>query len=126
MSSPIFFQLGSTDLSPDADVQNWKVNQVDVWQEWTDGNWIQHRDVVRQRIQGTFQLGFQTSASWDAFTALLAAARNAAGYYTVKVYVNNTASSETIDAFLEISAANKWDLVNFRFWRVVSVTLTQR
>lgn len=126
MSSPIFFKLGSMDLSPAADIQNWKVNQVDVWQEWTDGNWIDHREIVRQRIEGSFQLGFKTESAWTDFMTLLAAARNVAGYYVLQVYVNNTASTETVDAFLEISAANKWDLVNSRFWRVVDVKLTER
>lgn len=126
MSSPIFFKLGSTDLSPAADIQNWNVNQVDVWQEWTDGNWIDHREIVRQRVEGSFKLGFKTAAAWNDFTALLDAARNVAGYYALQVYVNNTASTETVDAFLEISAANKWDLVNSRFWRVVDVKLTER
>lgn len=126
MSSPIFFKLGSTDLSPAADIQNWKVDQVDVYQEWTDGNWIDHREIVRQRIEGSFQLGFKTESAWTDFTTLLAAAKNAAGYYTLQIYVNNLASSETVNAFLEISAANKWDLVNSRFWRVVSVKLQQR
>ncbi len=126
MSSPVFIQLGSTDLSSYADIQNWKVNKADVWQAWTDGNWIDHREVVRTRIEGTFQLGFRTEAAWTSFTTLLAAARNVAGYYAVQVYVNNTASSETINAFLEISAANKWDLVNSHFWRTVNVTLKER
>ena len=126
MSSPIFFKLGSTDLSPAADVQNWKVNKVDVWQEWTDGNWTDHREIVRQRVEGSFRLGFKSETDWSDFTTLLAAAKNTAGYYSLQVYVNNTAASETVDAFLEISAANKWDLVNSRFWRVVDVKLSQR
>ena len=126
MSSPIFFKLGSTDLSPAADVQNWKVNKVDVWQEWTDGNWTDHREIVRQRVEGSFRLGFKRETDWSDYATLLAAAKNAAGYYSLQVYVNNTAASETVDAFLEISAANKWDLVNSRFWRVVDVKLTER
>jgi hypothetical protein len=64
MSSPVFLRLGSTDLSAFADIQNWKVNQVDVWQEWTDGNWIDHREIVRQRVEGSFKLGFKTAAAW--------------------------------------------------------------
>lgn len=124
--SMVFFKIGSTDLSQYADIQNYSINQADVFQNWTDGNWVDHRDMVRTRITGTILLGFKTAASWSAFLALLTSQRNAAGYYPVTVYVNNTGTTETIDAFLDMTNATKWDLVNDRFWRVQTVTVTQR
>ena len=122
----MFFKIGSTDLSQYADIQNYNINEADVFQSWTDGNWIDHRDMVRTRITGTVLLGFKTAASWSAFQALLASQRNAAGYYPVTLYVNNTGTTETIDAFLDMTNATKWDLVNDRFWRVQTVKVTQR
>ena len=122
----MFFKIGSTDLSQYADIQNYNINEVDVFQSWTDGNWIDHRDVVRTRITGTVLLGFKTAASWSAFQTLLASQRNAAGYYPVTLYVNNTGTTETIDAFLDMTNATKWDLVNDRFWRVQTVKVTER
>lgn len=122
----MFFKIGSTDLSQYADIQNYNINEVDVFQSWTDGNWIDHRDVVRTRITGTVLLGFKTAASWSAFQTLLSSQRNAAGYYPATLYVNNTGTTETIDAFLDMTNATKWDLVNDRFWRVQTVTVTER
>lgn len=122
----MFFKIGSTDLSQYADIQNYNINEADVFQSWTDGNWIDHRDMVRTRITGTVLLGFKTAASWSAFQTLLASQRNAAGYYPVTLYVNNTGTTETIDAFLDMTNATKWDLVNDRFWRVQTVTVTER
>lgn len=124
--SMVFFKIGSTDLTAYADIQNYNINKADVFQNWTDGNWVDHRDMVRTRITGTILLGFKTAASWSAFLALLTSQRNAAGYYPVTVYVNNTGTTETIDAFLDMTNATKWDLVNDRFWRVQTVTVTQR
>lgn len=122
----MFFKIGSTDLSQYADIQNYNINEADVFQSWTDGNWIDHRDMVRTRITGTVLLGFKTAASWSAFQTILASQRNAAGYYPVTLYVNNTGTTETIDAFLDMTNATKWDLVNDRFWRVQTVTVTER
>lgn len=122
----MFFKIGSTDLSQYADIQNYNINEADVFQSWTDGNWIDHRDMVRTRITGTVLLGFKTAASWSAFQTLLASQRNAAGYYPVTLYVNNTGTTETIDAFLDMTNATKWDLVNDRFWRVQTVKVTER
>lgn len=129
MSATIFFKIGSSstgDLSAFADIQNYDVNKVDVFQEWTDGNWINHRDIVRTRIQGTVTLGFKTVTDWNAFVSLLNANRDEAGYFAVTVWVNNTATSETINAFLDLVGSGKWDLVNNRFWRVITISVTQR
>ena len=127
--STIFFKIGSSssgDLSAFADIQNYDVNKTDVYQEWTDGNWIDHREIVRTRIQGTVTLGFKKTSDWNAFVALLNATRNAAGYFPITLWVNNTATSETIDAFLDLAGSGKWDLVNSRFWRVITISVTQR
>ena len=127
--STIFFQIGSSstgDLSDFADIQNYDVNQVEIYQDWTDGNWIDHREIVRTRIQGTVTLGFKKTSDWNAFISLLNATRDAAGYFPVTVWVNNTATNESIDAFLDMIGSGKWDLVNDRFWRVITITVTQR
>lgn len=129
MSSTIFFKIGSSssgDLSAFADIQNYGVNKVDVYQEWTDGNWIDHRDIVRTRIQGTVKLGFKSATDWNAFVSLLNATRDEAGYFPVTVWVNNTATSETIDAFLDLAGSGKWDLTNNKFWRVITISVKQR
>lgn len=121
-----FFQIGNVDLTEYANIQNYTVNKEDVFQEWTDGNWTDHREIARTRISGTVQLGFKTAQNWAAFQALLTAQKNAAGYFPVTLYVNNTGTTETIDAFLDMTNTSKWDLVNDRFWRVQTVKVTQR
>lgn len=126
MSSMTFFAINGTDLTAYADIQNFSVNQTDIYQEWTDGNWIDHREITRQRITGSFQLGFSDSTAWNSFLALIAAEKLSAGYFPVTVYVNNLGSTQTINAFLDMSAAAKWDLVNDRFWKTITVTLTER
>lgn len=124
--SMTLIQIGSTDLTAYADIQNFNINREDVYESWTDGNWIDHREIVRTRIRGTFQLGFKASAAWESFLALMSSEQDAAGFFPVTVYVQNTGSTETIDAFLDITGAAKWDWVNDRFWRTISVTLTER
>lgn len=124
--SMIFFKIGSTDLTANADIQNYKVNRIDETEDWTDGNFIVHRVFKRTRVKGSFKLGFKNSTDWTNFQALLTSAISADGYYTVTLYVNNTGTEETINVYLELTNSDKWDLVNSRFWRVVSVNLVQR
>lgn len=122
----VFFQIGSTDLTAWEDIQNHAVNREDVYETWTDGDWTDHRVIVRTRINGTVKLGFSNAADYAAFTALLISARDPEGYYPVTVYCANTGTTETINAYLDVTQADKWDLQNGRQWQVVSIKITGR
>lgn len=125
--STVFFKIGNTDLTSYVDVQSYAVNKEDVYDSWTDGNWIDHREIARQRRSGTFSLGFATAAAFTAWTTLLSSAKTAGGYYAVTAYINNTGSSDSFNAFLDVSnPEDKWDLAHSRHWLVASVTLTER
>ena len=122
----VFFKIGATDLTPWEDVQNHDVNREDVYETWTDGNWVDHRVVVRTRVTGKVSLGFNKAADFAAFQALLSSARDAEGYYPITVYCANTGTLETVNAYLDTSGADKWDLKNSRQWQVVTVEITGR
>ena len=122
----VFFKIGATDLTPWEDVQNHDVNREDVYETWTDGSWVDHRVVVRTRVTGKVSLGFDKAADFAAFQALLSSARDAEGYYPITVYCANTGTSETVNAYLDTSGADKWDLKNSRQWQVVTVDITGR
>lgn len=122
----IFFQIGSTDLSPAADIQDYEMNSADVYETWTDANWLDHRVIVRQRISGKVKLGYSSAASFTALQTLLAAARQADGSYTVTAYVQNTGAMATFACYIDTEGADKWDLKNSRQWQVVTLTITGR
>lgn len=123
----VFFKIGSTDLTAYLDVQSYAVNLEDMFDTWEDGNWITHRVIARQRRSGTFSLGFDTAASFAAWTALLASAKTAGGYYAVTAYINNTGSTDAFNAYLDVSnPEDKWDLARSRHWLVARVELTER
>lgn len=122
----IFFQIGSTDLSPAADIQSYEMNSADVYETWTDANWLDHRVIVRQRISGKVKLGYSSGADFTALQTLLAAARQADGSYTVTAYVQNTGAMATFACYIDTEGADKWDLKNSRQWQVVTLTITGR
>ena len=120
------FKIGTTDLTKWDYTANHKVNKADVYQNWTDGNWVEHREIVRTRITGTVELRFSRAAEFTAFLALLTSERNANGYYTVTVYCSDSGTTETIDAFLEYAGETKWDVTCPRVWQGGTVTIYQR
>lgn len=123
----VFFKIDTTDISAYIDVQSYAVNRKDVFEEWEDGNWITHRVIARTRYSGSFQAGFASAADFTAFMTLLSTKKNADGYYPVTAYINNTGTTETFNAFLDVANDDdKWDAKHSRQWQVSTVAVTQR
>ena len=123
----IFFKIDTTDITAYIDVQSYAVNREDVFEEWEDGNWITHRVIARTRYTGSFQAGFASAADFTAFMTLLSTKKNADGYYPVTAYINNTGTTETFNAFLDVANDDdKWDAKHSRQWQVSTVAVTQR
>lgn len=122
----IFLKISDLDLTPFVDIQNHAVNRNDVYQSWTDGNWVERRERVRTRIEGETTVGFAAAADFEQFTRQLSAARQSGGYYAVTVYVNNTGEEALISAFLSAEGEGKWDLRNGRQWITQKITITER
>ena len=123
---PILFKIDSTDLTAWEDKEQHSVNQEEVYASWTDGNYIDHREVVRTRISGSVVLKFKKESDFNTFKALLTSARSVNGYYPVTVWVSNLQTSETINAFLSVTGETKWDVTCPRAWRGVSISIVQR
>ena len=122
----VSFTINTTDITGWIDVQNYDVNREDVFTTWTDGNWIEHRVIARTKISGKFQVGFADATDFASFVALLGSEKTADGYYPVTAYVNNTGTTETFNAYLDVTDQDKWDTVNSRQWQVCTVKVTGR
>lgn len=126
MAEKVLFKIGETDLTDYLDQQNFKMDKYDMFESWTDGNWVEHRVISRQKITGKAAAGFSSAADFSAFCELLESEREDDGYYVVTAYINNTGTTETFEAFLSMSATSKWDWVNECQWIVQTITVTQR
>lgn len=122
----ILFKIGSTDLTAFEDREKHSVNKAEEYATWTDGNWITHQELVRTRVSGSVFLKFKKIADYTTFKSLLTSERNANGYYSVTVWVSNTQTSETINAFLTVTGETKWDVTCPREWRGMSISITER
>lgn len=118
------FKISTTDLTKWEDTEQHKVNRDDVFTTWTDGNWVDHREIVRTRISGTVVLGFKRETEFAAFMTLLTTARNANGYYPITVWCSNTNTSETINAFLDLEGDTVWDVTAPIKYHQITVQIT--
>lgn len=120
------FKIGATDLTRFEDTEKHVVNRDDVFEEWVDGNHIQHRTLTRTQITGTVALKFVRDTDYSSFLTLLSTARDLEGFYPVTVYCSNTGSAETIDAFLDIAGETKWDLSSPMKYHGLTLQITER
>ena len=120
------FKISSTDLTKYEDTEKHSVNRTDVFETWTDGNWIEHRTIARTQISGTVYLKFPRVSDYNTFLSLLSSARNADGYYSISVYCSNTGTTETINAFLDVVSETKWDVTAPIKHHTVTLQITQR
>lgn len=120
------FIIDSTDLTKWENTEKHAVNRQDVFEEWVDGNWISHRVISRTRVTGTVLLSFARESDYASFMTLMATARNANGYYPITVWCSNTNTTETINAFLDISGETKWDVTAPIKHHDITVTISQR
>ena len=107
----IFF-LDNNDYSANVVANNYNINLEDVVQEWTDGGQVLHRDVVRQRIQGTFTMFFKEAEDLAEFLDRLKAVKTLRGTYPIKIKVNNDSITEmqSINAFVDLKPTRHRDL----------------
>lgn len=120
------FYIANTDITQFIDIQNYDINRVDVYESWKDGNRREHRNATRTRIEGGFQAGFTNETERGQFLTLLASARQPNGYYNVTSSVNNMSATATYEAFINATAAGKYDELNGREWIVFDVTVEER
>lgn len=120
------FTIGTTDLTKWERTENHDVNRSDVYETWTDGNWIDHRVIARTRVSGTVTLSFAVESDFSSFVSLLSSARDAEGYYPISVWCANTNTVETLNAYLDISGDTKWDVTSPRKHNTITVNITGR
>ena len=123
---PNLFTIGTTDLTQWERTEEHDVNREDVYEVWTDGNWVDHRVTARTRISGTVVLSFSRAADFSSFLSLLSTARDEEGYYPISVYCSNTGTVETINAYLDIAGETRWNLVAPTKHNTVTVQITGR
>lgn len=89
------FVLGGTDYTNNIINGTYDVNNNDVEEIWTDGNHVEHPEIVRTRLEGKFTLRFRTLASYEAFVADYTSKKQANGLCSCKLWSNKTLAHKT-------------------------------
>lgn len=130
-TNPVYFGYYNAsaqlvDMTGSVDIQNFGLNRQDVFETWTDGNWKERRVKVRDRISGVVNIGFASETAYHGFLSALAAAVGEDGTVKLRAYVNNVQTVCEFFAYVDISGAGKWDLLNGRQWQTLAMTVSER
>ena len=126
MASITLFKIGNTDLTDYVDIQNYDVQKEPIYEEWTDGNYVNHRNIVRTRINGTVKVGFRNSTDVASFLSVLSSNVQTGGYYPASVFTNDDNTLNTANIFISDVAEIKRDLVNGRVWHEYTLEIEER
>jgi len=127
-TTDIIFKLNDVDYSDYVVASNYNVNLKDIFQEWTDGGYVKHRDVVAQKLTGSFQMYFRTRTELQTFLTALANCKTSDNTYPVKLKANNkTVASLQMskNVFLDFEPVRKRDQGGTDRFDVIEVTVEE-
>lgn len=92
--------IAGFDLKPYALIGGYDLNQVENYKEWVDGRGVTHRDVIRERVDGTIKVFFKEMDEYNEFLTALKNGRMQSGAYTCDFTVNNKKEVVHCDCFI--------------------------
>lgn len=105
------FKIGNKDYTRDIRVPGYTINRLPSYAEWTDGNGLNHRDIVRYQIAGDMTLCFRVKQDYLDFIHTIRDAMQTRGFVTCELYINNEDQVRTADCFVDLAPANILPLV---------------
>lgn len=120
-------QISTTDITPYIDWKSYKMAKEPAYESWLDGNFVEHRVVVRERIKGSFRVWLcgMDDMDTDAFMSLVnGATTNHVTALTVFDGVANT--TVQINAFLKITPGDHKEMMNGDYYDTFTVEVIEK
>ena len=97
----ILFKAGLVDYTSKIIEGSYKVYQENITYDWEDGNYKKHKEILRTKTSGSFQVKLN---SWSAYTTFISTLNGVkvGSEYTLTVFAQNTNTSVTSKFFLTL------------------------
>lgn len=102
----LFIVNGTLDLTGNISVPTYKVNLLNKYEEWTDNNKVDHRDIHSKKIEGNFELVFFSPEEYYTLMATLKNGEKSSGAIDCSVYCNNTMEVYNVEMFVDTEPSN--------------------
>ena len=128
MADTAIFKLNTTDYSAHVVAESYAINYEDVYQEWTDGGQVKHRDVIGRKLRGTMQMYFKSQSDLQTFLTALTNCKTTASTYPVQLKANNDTVDSLVaskNVFLDFKPVRKRDATWADVFEVFEVTVEE-
>jgi hypothetical protein len=95
------FKIGDEDFTNLIQVPSYKVNNKPVYNTWTDADYIDHRDIVREKIRGSFRMLIDSDEDLLRWLTAISNYTTSGGYVPVTLYVDNLAEQCEADMYID-------------------------
>jgi len=123
------FTINNTDYTKFIEVPSYKVNCFDVADEWTDGDRVKHKHIVRTQIKGTFKLKFMEVSDFNEFFRTITQNKIQTGDYSgtviCSVYVNNKDEVSSGYFFIDADPKDEAPVMGGIKWEGFEVTIEE-
>lgn len=104
MRNDIVFKVSNTDFSDHVVAGTYAVNNEPVFTSYEDANGVEHRQKIRDRVVGTFDMIFKTLEDFNDFIECVKEyTLPSSCAVPILVQVNNTAELKLVNAFIDFS-----------------------
>ncbi len=120
--------INGVDYTPDIVDESYKIDVNDKYESWEDGNMVEHRVIVAQKVTGSVQILCSELGNWPEvsdFLADLNAATNN-GVLTALFYVPARGAAEVIDCYYEIANVSHIKDLSGYFTDIFELKITER
>ena len=128
MADTAIFKLNTTDYSAHVVAESYAINYEDVYQEWTDGGQVKHRDVIGRKLRGTMQMYFKSQSDLQTFLTALVNCKTTASTYPVQLKANNDTVDSLVaskNVFLDFKPVRKRDATWADVFEIFEVTVEE-
>lgn len=107
MESMPLFTIGIHDYTKCIKMPTYKVNEIDVYNEWIDANGKNHRDIYRTSIEGSFTLWFDDIELYEQFlNDINVVSKSLDGSCLFQVYLNNKLDVRKSNFYVDMQLVN--------------------
>lgn len=123
----MLFSIDGLDFTQCIKMGTYQVNKVDVYNEWSDGFGMNHHDIYRKRIQGSFEMYFVNESDYEDFLNYVEVNKTAGGYLPVTLFINNTNDWENdVNVYLTMELKNEIPYIGMGKYSGFTVNIVQR
>lgn len=120
--------INGVDYTPFIVDGSYKINTVDQYESWKDGNMVEHRIVVSEKVSGSVQILCSEEGNWpevDDFISDLSAATN--NYVmTCLVYVPSLGATKAIECYYDNENVSHIKSSGGKFTDIFELKITER